>query len=219
MAMKTPLTAISALVIISLGLVAAGCGGDESTATNAGGAGTTPARQAAADDGSPGPAPCGTPSYSDTPEVQWGKNDPSGVIYISCIDQPITLSADQIDPGDWVNGRPDNINGKVLAPGGVVVSTFGVNGAHTWWPWRLSIAGPDDGKASVRVHQQNRVYPEAQEARFTGDELRTVIVTTSTGQKLRLTAKRNYDYPTLRLPLDNDTTRYVRYSPILIEPA
>lgn len=218
--MKTPIAALSALAALSLGLVAAGCGGSSDGGT------TVPATTGADRQAAPvpvvasaTPAPCGTPSYSDTPEVQWGKNDPSGVIYISCIDQPITLSADQIDPGDWANGRPDNINGKVLAPGGVVVSTFGVNGAHTWWPWRLSMAGPDDGKASVRVHQQNRVYPEAQEARFTGDELRTVIVTTSTGQKLKLTAKRNYDYPTLRLPLDNDTTRYVRYSPILIEPA
>lgn len=217
--MKTPLGALSVLSLLPLGLVAAGCGSSNPAAS---GSDTTPVGRQAA----PVPvavrataAQCGTPNYSETPEGQWGKSDPSGVIYISCIDQPITLSADQIDPGDWVNGRPDNINGKVLPPGGVVVSTFGVNGAHTWWPWRLSMSSPDGGKASVRVHQQNRVYPAAQEARFTGDELRTVIVTTSTGQKLRLTAKRNYDYPTLRLPLDNDTTRYVRYSPILIEPA
>ena len=55
--MKTTVATLSALAAFSLGLVAAGCGGD-TTAANAGATGTVNDRQAVG--GSPGPAPCGT---------------------------------------------------------------------------------------------------------------------------------------------------------------
>lgn len=229
--MKTPITILSTLAAVSLGLVAAGCGGDDSTATSAGGAGTTPARQAAAGDGSPGPAPCAKTTYRD--------GFSGGDIYISCIDQPIRVWASDVDNYDFVYGRyPDEINGPnrsrtgpgtILPPSSHLTSTFNCATQPRSVGWKMGLTFADGSKASVRVQLPVKGWWDGRPvicnelagepgfwAEFNtpeGKGLRDVVLTSNTGKRVRLVAKKNIDMP----DWTNPGGYVLRYRPIFIQ--
>ena len=232
MTMKTSLTAISALVVISLGVVASGCGGDDSTATNAGSAGTPPARQAAAGDGSPGPAPCATTTYRD------GFIGVGGDIYISCIDQPIRVWVSDVDPYDFSDQTyPDRINGPnkartgpgtVLPPSSHLTNTYRCYIQARSVGWKMGVTFADGSKASVRVQLPVKgwrlgrplICENGGDPGFwvefntpEGKGLMDVVLTSDTGKRVRLVAKKSIDMPDWTSPAGFD----LPYRPIFIE--
>lgn len=223
---KTPIAALTALAALSLGLVATGCGGDGSTE---GSADMAAGRTAAA--GSPGPATCGQPTTADTPDGGPELTN-RGVIYISCVDQPVTVWAADVDPFDWQqggpqddSGRPDLINGPgrtgpgtEIRPGGFVVSGGGAcRTTAKSWGWQMGVTLEDGSRGSARVQLPGCPGdPSFVQARFrNANGPTTVEVTTDTGQRVTLVAKKNTDIPGLKMA----SGRTERYLPILIEPA
>ena len=218
--MKTPIAALSALAALSPGLVATGCGGDDSSVGNAG-TGTTPARQSAAGDGSPGPAPC--------PDLKLTPNRTPAMLYVSCIDQPITVWAKDVDNYDW-HKRPDLINGPNRSGPGETIpaGSFFLQPTECYfWArnigWQMGVTLADGSKASVRVQIS---YCNGQNSWRdtwfnTIDGPTSVVLTTNTGQRVKLVAKLNTDVPGIPQPYhpSMDSPLYYPYNPIFIESA
>lgn len=214
MTMKTSLTAISAVAALSLGMVATGCGGDDNSRANAGTDSASAGRQAAA--GPPGPAECGTTGI----EAEATRVKGAGISYISCVDQPVTIWAADVDNFDWATGgRPDKINGR--GPGTTIApSTFVLSGARCYglansWGWRIGVTLDDGSRASVRAQ-----IPECltrgwwTQTRFNAvDGPTSVVLTTDSGKRVKLTAKDRNDVQGLQDP------RRFFYTPIFIEAA
>lgn len=202
MSFRTPIAALGALAALSLGLVAAGCGGD-TTATNAGATGKAGDRQAAA--GSPGPAPCGTEG------IEEGANGGVGLAYISCVDQPVTVWAASVDPFDWTSdGRPDEINGDNRRGPGTRIGPSAFLLAKTQcnslgprsWGWRIGVTLADGSKASARAQLSDcRNLAGMWQPHFnTANGPTSVVVTTDTGKRVKLVTKDRKDVPGLRDP-------------------
>lgn len=218
---KIPIATLSALAALSLGLVATGCGGDGSTAGNTG-TGTAPARQAADSAGSPGPTPC--PNLKLT-----SKRNGSGMIYVSCIDQPITVWAKDVDNYDW-HQRPDLINGPNHSGPGETIPAgafFLQRTSCYFWArnigWQMGVTLDDGSKASVRVQISKCNDQNSWRNTWfkTVDGPTSVVLTTNTGKRVKLVAKLNTDVPGIEQPFkpDPDEDTYYPYNPIFIESA
>lgn len=199
---KESIAALSALAALSLGLVAAGCGSD-TTAANAGAAGTVNDRQAAG--GSPGPAPCGTEG------IEKEANGGVGFAYISCIDQPVTVWAASVDPFDWTTGgRPDEINGDNRRGPGTRIdpSTFLLAEVQcnslgpSSWGWRIGVTLADGSKGSARAQLSDcRNLAGMWQPHFnTANGPTSVVITTDTGKRVKLVTKGRREVPGLRNP-------------------
>lgn len=215
--MKTPIAALIALAALSLGLVATGCGGDD-TATSSG----VP-RQAGVDAGSPRPMPCPTLNPKE-----------EGILYVSCVDQPVKVWAADVDPYDWhAVGRPDSINGPnnkgpgtEIAPGSFLV---GKRACYVWAKtigWQMGVTLADGSKASARVQISTCLGVKIKKASswettwFNKEGGPTsVTLTTNTGKRVKLVAKRNSEVPGISQPLEFRDAWYYPFSPIFIEAA
>ena len=225
--MKTTLTALSALALLPLGLLAAGCGSGDTAASGSDtasvGRQATPVAVA-----SPRPAQCGQPTYADTP---WAGDSAGngmwlfGAIYISCVGEPIMVRAADVDRGDWRRGQPSEINGAdgtgpgtAVRPGAFLVSDFACNSRKASWGWQMGITLADGSKASVRVQLAACGNTNAVRARFNTDEgqgLTSAVITTETGKRLRVVGERNTSLPGLKYP----DGKFAKYMPIYIKAA
>lgn len=222
-AMKTPIAAFSTFALLVGALVAAGCGSGDTAASGPDAAAERTAAAVAA--ASPRPTQCGQPEARDTPEGVSGDNGMWlwGAIYISCVDQPVTVSASGIDRGDWRRGLPTYINGPngegsgtEIRPGTFLVSSFACKARASSWGWTLGLRLADGSTATARIELPACGNTSAKRVRF--DTMKgptSTVVETSTGQRLRLVAKRNTEVPGLKRP---DGT-YSWYAPIFIEAA
>lgn len=212
---------IAALSTVGLSVLATGCGGDGSSAGGTA-PGTAPARQAADGDGSPGPAPC--PNLKLT-----GKRNSYGMLYVSCIDQPITVWAKDVDHYDW-HQRPDLVNGpnhsgpgEAIPPGSFFLQRTSCFPWARNVGWQMGVTLADGSKASVRVQiSQCNGQNSWRDTWFsTINGPTSVVLTTNTGKRVKLVAKLNQDVPGIERPFkpDPDKATYYPYNPIFIESA
>lgn len=219
--MKMPIAALGTFALLPGALVADGCGSGDTTAS---GSGAATERQAAAV-ASPRPTRCGQPEAKDTPEGVSGDNGMWlwGAIYISCVDQPVTVSASGISRTDWRRGLPTYINGPngegngtEIRPGAFLVSSFACKADKSSWGWTLGLRLADGSTATARVELPACGKTAAKRVRFnTVDGPTSTVVETETGQRLRLVAKRNTEIP----GLERTDGTYSWYAPIFIEAA
>lgn len=223
--MKTPIGPLSTFALLPLALVAAGCGSGD-TAASGPDAATTGRQAAGVAVASPSPTRCGQPEARDTPEGVGGANNGMwlwGAIYISCVDQPVTVSASDIDRGDWRRGLPTYVNGPngqgsgtQIRPGTFLVSSFACKASSSSWGWTLGLRLADGSAATARAELPACGNTAAKRVRFdTMDGPTSTVVETSTGQRLRLVARRNTEMPGLKR-IDGT---YSWYAPIFIEAA
>lgn len=222
--MKIPTAALSTFALLPLALVAGGCGSGDTAAS--GPDATATARQASSA-GSPGPASsCGQPTTTDLPRS--GGEYLMGAIYISCIDQPVTLSAADVDPFDWtrdampsaINGNGGKGSGTQVRPGAFVVSAFHCNFQANSWGWQMGVTLADGSKASVRVQLRACSNTTAVRARFNtpeGQWLTSAVLTTTSGKRVRVVGMNNTSLP--ELELTRPAGEFARYMPIFIKAA
>lgn len=224
--MKSITAALGTSALLSLGLVAAGCG-DGNTAGSAGGTTTQADRQAGTPVGErtnlyyPRCGELARPNIDDTPErLTWQSRDgiKKGFIYINCSTEPITLSVDQVDPYDWMSNkqRPNVVNGTVVQPRRFHIARSPCNSNARSSKFRLKVGFPDGSKASVRVHLAQPCSSTSDSTTwvtFGGDVKRNVLVTSSTGKQVEFRAPANTWFPNLSLP---ERGKWAMYAPVAI---
>lgn len=212
--MKARITALSILASVALSLVAAGCGGNATTASNPDAAGAETARQgaAAAVAQQPRPKPCGQAHYDS---LSGQRDILLGAIYISCIDQPVRVREELVEGLDRGTGQND----RLLPPGDYFDTGFLCNsteGVKAWWV-HLTLADESTASATVVVRRcaPSRAASVNVVAHFnTVDGPRSVVVTTDTGQRLKLVAEENTK---IRSLADPRTGRFPPFAPIFIQ--